>query len=392
MNNTNFPKEAIKQHLRGQQLSGEQQQQLDGWLAKDPRNQAYFNEVLQPEGVEELASAFETFDPLSIRTKIRTKINRRARVVKMKRIVYTVAASLLLIFGGVYIYKIYKPVSVRQEQVSWKTATDRFRLILSDGKVLYLDRGGSDIQVTHQGYNITWSPSDTTVMITPVVNGVTPDNMEYISLTTPAFCSRRIQLPDGTTTSLNAASGMRIPLNYGKRERKVELSGSAYYSVPGNKNRPFKVVLDSAIVSVLGTSFEVRAYPDEYRIQTGVSEGSVSVEMADTSYLVEKGRSLQLYTNRPAAPVWANINGKGVGIWRSGFLDFTNQDTRGVAEIISKWYGLDTPRFFNGADKMRSVGLGAIGSNLTLKQMFEALESDSLHFELVQKSIYVRRK
>ncbi len=105
----------------------------------------------------------------------------------------------------------------------------------------------------------------------------------YNTIRTPNGGQYRIILPDGTHAWLNAASVLRFPIAFTGSERKVQLSGEAYFEVAKNSAMPFRVITtdehnrESGMVEVLGTAFNVNAYNNEPSVKTTLVEGKVKV-------------------------------------------------------------------------------------------------------------------
>jgi ferric-dicitrate binding protein FerR (iron transport regulator) len=107
-------------------------------------------------------------------------------------------------------------------------------------------------------------------------NTFSPSTVCEIStpLGSKTFCT----LPDGSQVWLNAGSKLVYPKNFDEKERKVTLVGEAFFKVKTNKNKPFIVATSQMNVRAYGTSFNVKAYPDEKVISTTLVEGIVKVD------------------------------------------------------------------------------------------------------------------
>lgn len=93
----------------------------------------------------------------------------------------------------------------------------------------------------------------------------------------PLGSKSNIILPDGTTVLLNAGSKLVYDFSYGNSIREVTLEGEAYFKVAQNKRKPFIVQTAKASIKALGTEFNVKAYPEESKIETILVEGSILV-------------------------------------------------------------------------------------------------------------------
>ena len=88
-----------------------------------------------------------------------------------------------------------------------------------------------------------------------------------------------IKLPDGTTVWLNAGSKLNYPRQFTGGKREVALEGEAFFDVAKDPDRPFTVRTKTFAIRVLGTEFNVAAYPDENKLETTLISGKVQVTM-----------------------------------------------------------------------------------------------------------------
>ena len=116
---------------------------------------------------------------------------------------------------------------------------------------------------------------------------------QIITLQANAGVRTRFNLPDGTVVYLNSGSVLSYPMSYDQKERKVYLSGEAYFKVTHNEKQPFIVSTsgDQHRVRVLGTEFNIQAYGDENIISTTLVTGSVNLEVKNKS-----GKECNRYT------------------------------------------------------------------------------------------------
>ena len=108
--------------------------------------------------------------------------------------------------------------------------------------------------------------------------------------------TRTILLPDGTSVTLNHYSSLSYPKQFKSDNREVELSGEAYFEVSKNKKHPFIVQTETIDVQVLGTHFNVDAYPDNPDVKTTLLTGSVAVSNKNNSvHMVLKPNEVAIY-------------------------------------------------------------------------------------------------
>lgn len=104
----------------------------------------------------------------------------------------------------------------------------------------------------------------------------------WLTQSTKVAEKRKVSLPDGSTVWLNAGSNLRYDAASLKTgERQVFLEGEAFFDIAHNKKRPFRVRSGTMEIKVLGTAFNVRAYPDDANFETSLIRGAVEVRLDD---------------------------------------------------------------------------------------------------------------
>lgn len=100
---------------------------------------------------------------------------------------------------------------------------------------------------------------------------------EYFSVETPRGAKTTLTLTDGSQVLLNAGSRLKYPKSYNLENRDVYLEGEGYFIVRASDRLPFQVHTSGVVVRALGTEFNVKAYPEDQRIETTLVKGSVSI-------------------------------------------------------------------------------------------------------------------
>lgn len=117
-----------------------------------------------------------------------------------------------------------------------------------------------------------------------------------------------VTLPDGSTVKMNASTRIEYPLTFKGKIRKVKLSGEAFFEVTRDTLRPFIIETKNASVEVLGTSFNVSAYPNAGLVEVNVKTGKVKLTQHISGSSVHKSAIL------PAGERgWVNVNENSMG-------------------------------------------------------------------------------
>ncbi|HKS04965.1 MAG TPA: FecR domain-containing protein [Gemmatimonadaceae bacterium] len=153
-----------------------------------------------------------------------------------------------------------------------------------------------------------------------------------------------LELPDGSSVTLGPASELRVLAGFGGSERRVQLSGEAWFEVKHDDSRPFEVLAGTTITRDIGTSFSVRAFPGDSVVRVVLIEGSASLRHSDLQpaegvTLTANDVGIMRATAR-VATVQRNADAARLVAWRTGSLDFDNTAMRDIATELARWYGV----------------------------------------------------
>lgn len=152
---------------------------------------------------------------------------------------------------------------------------------------------------------------------------------------------KRALLPDSSQVWLNANSSIAIPENYGAHNRSVRLTGEAFFDVRPDTARPFVITSQTITVSVLGTSFNVRAYDGLEEVQVAVSTGRVSVADSAQRMLADLMKDdLLTYNRRSGAVAVGKTDGGLSSAWREGRIIFENERFETLAQGFYNLFGV----------------------------------------------------
>lgn len=299
-----------------------------------------------------------------------------------------VAASVILAMGlGFAVWKGYRWLEPRRQAAQQTNVvkdilpgTDQAVLTLADGTTIALEGAESRLiredgtAIRQEKGRLQYTVEDASA---PVGNN---------TLTTSRGGQYTLTLPDGTRVWLNAASSFTYPTRFSGRERRVELEGQAYFEVAKSPDQPFVVKVKDGFIKVLGTHFDVMAYPEEKEIQATLVEGSVMVSRGAAEKVIVPGE--QAFWNDGAANALfvRAVDIQQVTAWKTGFFEFDNADLPTIMRQVGRWYNVDIRYMRAPGDKRFG---GRISRNLPLSQVLELLEANGARFRLEGKEITV---
>lgn len=176
----------------------------------------------------------------------------------------------------------------------------------------------------------------------------------YHQIIVPHKCEYQLILADNTKVSLNAGSELRYPVSFTTNERKVFLKGEAYFEVARDTLRPFCVETAEQNIQVLGTTFNVYAYPDEPMNYTSLMSGKVSVTDKQTgaARVLEPGQQVVLDVVTGKADIREADIQQVLG-WRNHDLIVKEETLEVIMAKVARWYDVKIQFAHENLKKMR---------------------------------------
>lgn len=223
--------------------------------------------------------------------------------------------------------------------------------------------------------------------------GKKPGEILFNTIKTPRGGQYQLILSDGTKVWLNAASSLRFPAAFTGNERRVELTGEAYFEVatlrfPSGQKMPFIVQKGEMSVQVLGTHFNVNSYEDEDAVRTTLLEGSVKVSKGDASVIIKPGEQASISHSSQKSqtiPV-QTVSTDEVMAWKNGLFYFNGDNIEVIMRQLARWYDFDVTYEKPVTEKFYVK----INRNTNVSNVFKILETTGgAHFKIEGKKITV---
>lgn len=304
------------------------------------------------------------------------------------------AAVLLMLSAGMYFFKLpaHQPALLTQKEQAPQILPggNKATLTLANGKKITLD-GADNGQLAEQAGIIITKTKDGQLVYTVSDQGTYKEERQTAmnTIATPKGGQYQINLPDGTKVWLNAASSLRYPAVFTGSERRVSLTGEAYFEVAKvHPAKPFSVSSLTQTVEVLGTHFNINSYTDEQAVKTTLLEGSVKVtaQMGTSgSVFLKPGQQAVLLGNQ----LNVNLSNTEEAIaWKNGMFSFKDADLQTVMRAVSRWYDVEVSYEGNLPGRQFS---GEIHRNINLSEVLDILSFFKVHFRIDGKKITVTK-
>ncbi|WP_407427183.1 FecR family protein [Arcticibacter sp.] len=203
---------------------------------------------------------------------------------------------------------------------------------------------------------------------------------------TPTGGNYKFSLPDGTKVYLNSSSTLKFPVSFSKTERKVLLSGEAYFEVAKHPSKPFIVESGDQTVEVLGTHFNIKSYKNEPAIKTTLLEGRVKVierSTGDAKYL-GPGQEAKLEKSGRFTVAIGDTE-QAIG-WKNGAFVFNDLQLEDIMRQLERWYDVNVD--YSTVPNTRYNGV--ISRDVPLSKALQMLEvAGGLKFSVAHRTIKI---
>jgi transmembrane sensor len=168
----------------------------------------------------------------------------------------------------------------------------------------------------------------------------------YSYYKTPNGTRKSFVLLDGSTIVLNSGSAISVPSNFGHQSREIALTGEAFFEIKHNAEKPFTIHSGKLLITDLGTAFNVKAYPEDGKVQVAVESGEVKVEKNNPNgkpvlFAGSVTGSHQFTYDKLSDQYSVNDIQPGDMLgWRQNKLRFDNASFNEIARTLERWYNV----------------------------------------------------
>jgi ferric-dicitrate binding protein FerR (iron transport regulator) len=399
----------LYKHIR-KELSDEESIQLQNWVNESEENRIFFAKATDVKWLlQQVKSKSDSIQHIdldqaweAIKRMGWEQVSEPKRAVislKYKRYVAVAAAVLLLIVAS-WFFGIQHPKKLPAVVPSIAKVDDvqpgkyKAMLTLADGRTIALDTAIQG-ELAKQGNSVVLN-KDGRLVYDDSKQSPRTNTLEnsFNTLQTTKGQTYTTVLADGSQVWLNSESSIRYPIAFTGSERKVYITGEAYFEVApafvqkGNKlvKQPFKVVVENMEVEVLGTHFNVNAYADEEVIKTTLLEGKVKIVTENISSVLTPGQQAQLKKGTTLLQVMDNADVEQAVAWKNGFFQFSDDDLKTVMRQLARWYDVEV--IYQGGITSDTYG-GRINRNSKVSEVLTLLGRNRVKYKIEGKKIII---
>lgn len=272
-----------------------------------------------------------------------TTTGRKRRV---RRLWYPVAAAGILIF----LASIWWINSQNHENfnvvdysqlIPAKTVTNDIELILADETKVKISEKESEIKYDNNGRLVINSSK-------AILQETVKKNDESVllnSILVPKGKRANIAFADGTKLWLNSGSSAIYPVEFTDKKREIYIKGEGFFEVEHNDSRPFIVKTDKMDIEVLGTSFNVCAYPDDEISRVILVKGKIVAKSINNPKVILLPNQMISYNSKSQKTDVAEVKVEDYISWKDGWLLCNSEELSSVVGKLERYY--DQKIFFS---------------------------------------------
>ena len=385
------------------QCSPVEREEIIRWLL-DPSNDLLIKHWLRDHwetiSADELVAIDEEPDMEQLWGKIRSRIKEDQLDLQQGNAspkfpeIHFRKLAVAALFVGVLVstYFIYTANSFNQKALADKTVQPsndiapptqaRANLKLADGSTVYLDDHVNGTLARQGSVDITRNEMGEIIYSGTATDAITMNTLSLPKGSKPI----RLVLSDGSLVWLNAASSITYPTAFVGQERRVSISGEAYFEVSENKAMPFLVEHNELLVKVLGTHFNVNTYENEASNKVTLLSGLVNVGNGKITKQLIPGQQASI--SKTVFSVKENIDTDEVMAWKNGQFYFGGSDIKSIMNQIERYYDVEV----EFRDEVPYQFVAKISRDVNVSAFLQKLELTNLiHFKIEGKKIIVMK-
>ena len=381
--------EILAGNLSGEPLSAEENRLLETWKQTHPANQAIYEQFRSL--MERNSGILRGNDRKILFEQIQQRIKtQEAKRQKQKHLAWLSAAASILITLGMFYYfssnhhpEIKTPTPAAQQI---KPGESKALLQLATGEIIPLDARqqeyivvDSTFEIKNQAHTLIYDTKDSTTK-----------NITYNTLSVPMGAEYKVILSDGTKVYLNSGSGLHYPTGFTGKNREVCLIGEAYFEVAKDTLHPLIVKTGQMSIRVLGTSFNVKAYPTQEQTAATLEEGKIQVTCRGKSYDITPGNQITYNTTNRKTEI-KEVDTELYTSWKSGYYKFEQMSLQEIMSTLALWYDLNI--FYQNPETKDILFTGRLKRYENVENLLKKFEqTNEIKFIIKERSVTIKKK
>lgn len=364
-------------------LLPEEEEELTQWVEQSERNRALFEHFKERNRYKKRAKTIHQFDIPKGWELTGRKIETLQRKRKRLRFYRNIAAAIVLLIGISGILFLLKSVNTPSHKSG--------EMIIASGgqKATLITAGGMKYDITADDQAAGEIIDKLAREIADPKNDAENDSVRNHRIIVPRGGEYKITLWDNTQVWLNSGSELHFPESFAKDRREVTLYGEGYFEVSPNPEAPFIVnTYTDMKVEVLGTSFNLEAYPDDILLETTLASGSVRISHGTQAINLQPEQQA-IFNRQKETLTSRTVRSSDYTAWKNGMFIFDNIRLESIMNKLARWYNIEV---IYDSETIKNIHLtGDLRRYDDFMQTLNMLKkSRAVDFHVEDRTVYVK--
>lgn len=365
--------EVIVKKMSGE-LNQEEENFFHAWINSSPRNQDLFTKITDAQNIEERNRLIRETDTAQAWGRYIQKIKypQKKRYLKVWQYAAVLLVTLIIVSLFYITNKQNQPIYDVNQKEQILPGSKNALLVLGNGESISLQENDSlnieeenGTRIINDEKRLSYHPSENKV------SSIIPKN----TLIIPRGGEYNLVLSDSSEIYLNSMSKLIFPVSFSKESREVFLEGEACFIVKKDTKRPFIVNVNGMRIEVMGTTFNVNAYPDQENTVTTLVEGKIRLVADDQQkeYILVPDQQAVFNPSSGEDIHIQKVNAADYVQWVKGIYVFDHQSLGEIMQTLARWY--DFNYWFDPADIELITFKGGLNKYESIDPILEIIES-----------------
>lgn len=363
------------------ELTEEEKEQLSEWLNSSAENQDSYKRLSSGQEIYSRHILWSELDEEQALKEIKGKLTLSQKKSIVRRVLPYAAVLVIGLLTAVLLYRYPDRPDHSKEISAILPGEKKAELILDNGERLILTdnvgasilTGGMELLVNED--MIQYKPQG-------------KSTGEINKLRVPRGGTYILQLSDGTKVYMNSMSSLEYPVAFSPEERRVKLTGQAYFEVAKDSRRPFVVDTEEYSVNVLGTSFDVKAYADEKGLRTTLASGLVSVSRpGEADRLIQPGEQL-LFDKQQQSFTLKHVDPDLYTNWIHDKFCFKDNTLEEIFTELQRWFYVDVE--FVDPGKREMTFSGTFSRYKNMETILSVMNEAGINIEWEENTVRIK--
>ncbi|MCL6220453.1 FecR family protein [Zunongwangia pacifica] len=364
--------------------------ELSKWL-KDPAHLKQFRSFVRIDyAIDHIMEDFNTEqEKKELLSRIR-KMQQHTKVKKLWMRISGVAASVLIMVSLYFFFER----ETEQSAVGVNPILTNNQIETLKKKAVLVTETGEEITLEEGSFVKTHNASSNEEGLVYNKSAINKSKITFNRLTVPRGGQFFVKLSDGTEVWLNSGTELKYPVHFIKgQSRQVELVyGEAFFDVSPSSEHlgaDFKVVHQQQEIQVLGTEFNIKAYPTDDDVYTTLVEGMVKINTPEDSFVLSPKQQSTLNLKTYTLSI-DSVNLKEETSWVNGEYIFRQKSLKEIMSVLSRWYDIDVVFEDRGLEDAKLVG--RIQKDQEITEILDRIKNFGIiqNYEINEKQIILK--